>query len=58
MGIWLKRILMPVLHALLRGDFREAGDSVPLKVTFTGGKFFPGLERKNKVIGMIKAHVC
>jgi hypothetical protein len=40
------------------GIFSEAGDSVPLKVTFTRGKFFPGLESKNEVIGMIKAYVC
>jgi hypothetical protein len=32
-------------------------DREPLKVTFPGGQFFPGLERQNKVISMIKAHV-
>jgi hypothetical protein len=29
----------------------------PLKVTFTRGQFFPGLEGKKETVGMVHAHV-
>ena len=32
-------------------------DREPLKVTFPGGQFFPGLERKNKIVSMVKADI-
>jgi hypothetical protein len=33
-------------------------DTKPLKVTFTRAQFFPGLEGKNEIIGMVKAYIC
>jgi hypothetical protein len=33
-------------------------DTEPLKVTFTRGLFFTGLEGKNKIVGMVLAYVC
>lgn len=32
-------------------------DTKPLKITFPGSQFFPGLEGKNEAIGMVKAHI-
>ena len=33
-------------------------DTKPLKITFTRCQFFPGLEGKNEIIGMVQAHIC
>jgi hypothetical protein len=33
-------------------------DTKPLKVTFTRAQFFPGLEGKYEIIGMILTHIC